>query len=232
MRCSICRVENSKFNVKCKSCGAYLQNPVYVLNLFDTLKFLVINPEEGFHRIIISKRKNFSILLASLSGIAITFEIFRYVKAGEKYENLIFLLFNILYVGVLIGVLFSTAIAILLKILLHRIEGIGLKAYFAIVAYSLFPMALSVFFLLPSILAVFGIYYFTETPGASRLNPLAFYIFFITDLVLKVYSFFLLMSGLRHITENFLKGLIFAILTSISSLVLLNLLTEAIKIVL
>lgn len=232
MYCSICGFKNSKFDVKCKSCGAYLQNPVYVLNLFDILSLLIFNPDEGFHKIIISKRKNFSIFLSSLSGIAITFEIFRYARVGEKYENLVFLFLNTLYFGVPLGILFVLTMAIILKIFLYRFKGVGLRAYFAIVAYSMFPIALSTFFLLPSILAVFGIYYFTETPKANELKPLAFYIFSVTNWLLKVYSFFLLISGLKHITESFWKGLVFAILTSICSFVLLNLLTEAIKIVL
>ncbi|MFN3134926.1 MAG: zinc finger Ran-binding domain-containing protein [Candidatus Kryptonium sp.] len=232
MLCPICGFKNSKFNVKCESCGAFLQDQVYVLNLSETLSLLFLNPSKGFHKIILSKRKNFSILLASLFGIAMSFDVFYLAKAGEKFENLIFLIFNMLWLGIILGILFTLSISFILKILLFKYKGIKFKDYFAMVSYSMFPLALSVFFLLPSVLAVFGIYYFTESPEPDKLKPIPFYIFYAVGLVLKVYSVLLLLLGLKHITENFLESLIYVLLTSISSFVLLNLLTEAVKIML
>ncbi len=232
MLCPICGFENSKFNVKCKNCAAFLQDQVYVLNLFEILSLLFVNPSKGFHKIILSKRKNFSILLASLFGIAMSLDVFYFAKAGEKFENLIFLILNMLWLGVILGGLFVFLISLILKALLFKYRDIKFKDYFAIVSYSAFPLALSVLFLLPSILAVFGIYYFTESPEPDKLKPIPFYIFYGIGWILKAYSVLLLLFGLKHITENFFESLIYVLLTSISSLVLLNLLTEAVKIML
>ncbi|MCS7230312.1 MAG: YIP1 family protein [Candidatus Kryptonium sp.] len=232
MLCSTCGAENSKFNLKCKFCGAYLQNPVYVLNLFETLGLLILNPQEGFHKIIISKRKNYSFFLASLFGIAIAFEVFKQSKIGERYDNLIFLIFHIFLLGIPLGLSLIAIVASVLKFLLRKFVEIKFKTYFAVVAYSMFPIVSGLFFLYPSILAVFGIYYFTETPGPENLKPFAFLLFSAVGWILRVYSFFLLLLAIKHITENFLKALIFAFLTSICLFVLLNLLTEVIKIVL
>ncbi len=229
MLCPICGFENSKFDTKCKSCGAFLQNQVYVLNLFETLGLLIFSPSVGFHRIILSRRKNFSILLALLFGIAVSFDIFYLAKVGEKFENLIFLIFNMIWFGAVLGILLVTLVSSVLKILLIKYKDVKFKDCFAMVSYSMFPLALSVFILLPSILAVFGIYYFTESPGPDKLNPVAFYIFYFVGWILKVCSLLLLLLGLKHVTGSFLKSLIHVFLSSISLFVLLNLLTEAIK---
>ncbi|CUS77918.1 Yip1 domain-containing protein [Candidatus Kryptonium thompsonii] len=157
---------------------------------------------------------------------------FYFAKAGEKFENLIFLILNMLWLGVILGGLFVFLISLILKALLFKYRDIKFKDYFAIVSYSAFPLALSVLFLLPSILAVFGIYYFTESPEPDKLKPIPFYIFYGIGWILKAYSVLLLLFGLKHITENFFESLIYVLLTSISSLVLLNLLTEAVKIML
>lgn len=229
MLCPICGFENSKFNVKCENCRAFLQDQVYVLNLLETLSLLFINPSKGFHKIILSKRKNFSILLASFFGIAMSFDVFYLAKVGERFENLIFLILNMLWLGVILGILVVFLISLILKLLLFRYRGIKFRDYFAIVSYSMFPLALSVLFLLPSILAVFGIYYFTESPEPKKLDPIPFYIFYAIGWILKAYSVLLLLLGLKHITENFFESLIYIFLTSISLFVLLNLLTEAVK---
>lgn len=233
MLCGICNTFNSKFSVKCKTCGAFLQNPVRVLNLFLTVEMLILNPTEAFHKIILSERKNFSIFLASLFGIAINFDLFYLAKAGEKVDNLALLIFYISASGVLFGVIFIVLISLVIKFfLLFSAEKINLKSIFAVFAYSVFPIAFSVFFLLPALLSVFGIYYFTESPKPQNLKPTPFYVLSAFNVGLKIYSFILLSIALRHITGNFLKGLIFAFLTSICALVLLNLLTEALKVIL
>ncbi len=233
MLCEICNTLNSKFSVKCKTCGAFLQNPVRVLNLFETVGMLILNPTEAFHKIILSERKNFSIFLALLFGIAITFDLFYLAKAGEKVDNLALLIFYITAFGALLGIILITVISLVIKLLLlFSEEKIGFKSIFSVFAYSVFPIAFSVFFLLPAFLSVFGIYYFTESPKPEALKPIPFYILSVANLGLKIYSFALLSIALKHITGNFLKGLVFAFLPSICVLVLLNLLTEAIKIIL
>jgi len=233
MICEICGEKNSKFAVKCKNCASFLQNPVRVLNLFETVAGLIFNPTESFHKIILSERKNFSIFLALLSGIAITFDVFHFARAGEKVDNLILILFYITVSGPSLGIIFVFLISLILKFLtLFSTERISLKSSFAVLAYSMFPLSFSVFLLLPAILAVFGIYYFTESPRPENLKPTAFYVLFIVNFILKIYSVWLLTVALKHITGNFLKGLIFALLASICSVILLNLLTEAVKIVL
>ncbi len=233
MLCKICGEVNSKFALKCKSCGAFLQNPIRVLNLFETIGKLILTPTEAFHKIILSERKNFSLLLASLFGIAITFDIFHFAKVGENFENLIFILFYIIPLGVVFGIVIVFLISLAIKFLVAFVrEKVNFKSIFATVAYSLFPLAFSVFFLLPTILAVFGIYYFTESPKPENLKPIPFYILSFLGLFLKIYSAVLISVAFKHITGNFVKGFLFAILTSIYVLILLNLLTEVIKLLL
>lgn len=192
---------------------------------------LIFDPETAFHKVIISKRKNFVFLLASLSGVLLNFEIFRLIHIGERYDNLIFIILNILYLGPIIGISFNFVLSIFLKIFLYlyKYSEISLRSCLAVVSYSMFPMAFSVFILLPSILAVFGIYYFTETPSPKNLKPFEFFAFNAIIFAIISYSFLLLFLGLKYITENFFKGFVFAILTSISAFILLNFLLKIIK---
>jgi hypothetical protein len=233
MLCGICNTINSKFSVKCKNCGAFLQNPVRVLNLFETIGMIIFNPTEGFHRIVLSESKNFSVFLTFLFGIAITFDLFYLAEAGEEVDNLALLIFYVTAFGILLGIIISTVISLVIKfLLLFSEEKISLKSIFAVFAYSVFPIAFSVFFLLPALLSVFGIYYFTESPKPETLKPIPFYILSVVNLSLKIYSFTLLSIALKHITGNFLKGLIFTFISSICVLILLNLLARALKVIL
>lgn len=233
MICQICGAQNSKFSVKCKLCKSFLQNPVRVLNLFEILSELIFTPTRATHKIIISERKNYSILLSFLFGVAITFDAFYLGKIGERIDNFAFIIFYGFCFGLVVGVLLLFLLSVVIRILLILgDEKINVKSIFSLVSYLTFPISFSIFFLLPAIFAVFGIYYFTESPKPQNLKPIQFYIFTGVNLLLKLYSFALVTLALKYITGSFIKGLIFAVLTSICVVVLLNLLTELFKIIL
>ena len=59
---------------------------------------------------------------------------FYFAKAGEKFENLIFLILNMLWLGVILGGLFVFLISLILKALLFKYRDIKFKDYFAIVS--------------------------------------------------------------------------------------------------
>ena len=233
MICPICGFKNSKFSVKCESCKSFLQNPVRVLNLFETLNEIIFTPTRAIHKIIISERKNYSIFLASLFGIALTFDTFYLSKSGERIDNLAFLIFYGVVFGVVAGVLVLLLISAVVRILLTFVEEqIKFKSIFALLSYLTFPISFSIFFLLPAIFAAFGIYYFTESPKPQNFKPLQFYLFTGISLILRLYSLVLIALALKHITGSFIKGLIFTLFTSICVVILLNLLTEFFKFIL
>ena len=70
MLCPICQHENHHLAVVCVSCGSYLQTRVDNLDLFATAGKLIERPRQAFHAIAISRHKNYTILLATLSGFA------------------------------------------------------------------------------------------------------------------------------------------------------------------
>ncbi len=233
MICPICGTKNSKFAIKCDYCKSFLQNQIHVLNLFETLNEIILTPTRAIHKIIISERKNYSILLASLFGVALTFDAFYLSNLGERVDNLAFLIFYGVVFGVVAGVLVLLLISAIVRILLiFGDEQIKFKSIFALLSYLTFPISLSIFFLLPAIFAVFGIYYFTESPKPQNFKPLQFYLFTGINLLLRLYSLVLITLALKYITGSFIKGLIFALFTSICVVVLLNLLTELFKFIL
>jgi hypothetical protein len=228
MICSICGVKNSKFDVKCRNCSAFLQSPVRVLNFFEILYLLFSSPRIAFHKIIISERKNFVVLLIYLFGVYLSVDIFYLLHAGEKFDNLISLMFIIFAIGSVVGSIFVLCISLVLKLLFKfSDEKPNFKSLFALLSYITAPMSISISFLLPAKLSVFGIYYFTETPKPYDLKPIPFYIFVLIDLILKLYSLSLLFIAINYITESLPRAVFFMVLTSICMVVLLNLLKEA-----
>ncbi len=230
MICSICGVKNSRFDVKCRNCSAFLQSPIRVLNFFEILSLVFFNPKVAFHKIIISERKNYIILLTYLLGVYLAIDIFYLLHAGEKFGNLVSLMFYVLIVGLAVGLIFIFCVSTVLKLFLKfSDEKINFKSLFALLSYITAPMSISLLFLLPAKLSVFGIYYFTEMPKPYDLKPIPFYIFALVDFTLKFYSLSLLFIAINYITENLPRAVLFTILTSTCIVILLNLLTETMK---
>jgi hypothetical protein len=151
MICSICGVKNSKFDVKCRNCSAFLQSPVRVLNFFEILYLLFSSPRIAFHKIIISERKNFVVLLIYLFGVYLSVDIFYLLHAGEKFDNLISLMFIIFAIGSVVGLIFVLCISLVLKLLFKfSDEKPNFKSLFALLSYITAPMSISISFLLPA----------------------------------------------------------------------------------
>ena len=92
IRCSVCGHENDDLSVVCVACKSFLQAKVDTLDLFQTAWILIVSPRRAFKRIVISRHKNYGVLLTSLLGIAIAFTVFWFKNLGGHFSSLIALL--------------------------------------------------------------------------------------------------------------------------------------------
>jgi hypothetical protein len=184
--CSVCQIENDKYATLCKKCGGFLQNRVPNLDLFDTIWKIIENPREAFHIIMLAEHKNYALLLYAFYGISIVFSGFWYFRIGDQFENVLFLVFWALLIGV------SSIHWMLSKLL-------GGKALFrtsmGITSYALAPITISLLILLPIELMTFGMYLFTFNPHPIALKPVSYIVLIGLNVVMLLWAFMLLIIG-------------------------------------
>jgi hypothetical protein len=194
--CSVCNTENDVYATVCKKCGSFLQNRVPNLDLFDTLWQVIESPRKAFRLIMIAEHKNYAIFLYVLCGISITFSGFSYLRIGDRFDNIFFLIIWALMIGAVMGIALCPIVSSfhwILSLLL------GAKASYrtslGITSYALTPIALSLLLLLPIELLTFGMYLFTFNPHPMTIKPISYIVLYGLNVVILLWSFILLTLG-------------------------------------
>jgi hypothetical protein len=198
INCSVCQTENDQYSTVCKKCGGFLQNRVPNLDLFDVLWKIIENPRNAFRLIMLAEHKNYALFLYTLSGIAITFTGFWYFKLGDRFENILVLIFLSILIGIPLGIALCP-IASSLHWGLSKI--LGNKASFrnslGITSYSLTPIVISLLFVLPVELLTFGMYFFTFNPPPITIKPISYMLLIGLDIALTVWAWVILIIGTK-----------------------------------
>lgn len=194
--CSVCHTENDDLAVVCSSCKSFLQAKVDNINLFETIWGLIESPRGAFKRIVLSKHKNYVLLLSSTLGVALAFTILWYLNLGRDFSNLATLVGTGAILGPPLGVLFVTVFSIVLR----RIAGIiggkaTVRTTYAVVSYASVPIVLSFVVVFPLELALFGMYFFDNNPPPLVINPVGYVTLIGLDIVTVIWSLFLLIEG-------------------------------------
>lgn len=217
--CQVCKSENPSLTVTCASCGAYIRDRVPGLHLFETLWMLIESPHSAMQRIILAQQKNYVFLLQIMFGFAYVAFIFWYVHIGLVIDNLQILLFLILVTGPITGIIVVMALS-LVAFLGLRVQKMSVKYrdINAIVSYASFPIILSIVFIFPVEVGIFGMYLFTNEPSPFSINPLAYSLVIGLDVLLVIWSLVILFIGLRIISGSIIRLLIIWILVIVSAL--------------
>ncbi len=184
-RCNVCNSDNLDFALRCVSCGSILQQSTRTLDFFSTIYNLWRYPDFILRKIILAEHRNYTILLALIEAIGLSFFALFLFKAGDIYT---IELWRLLLSGIGIGVLiffpciYLYAIASFLVARVWR-SGAPLKGFVSAIIYALHPVALSAIVLLPAEVAVFGSYLFSNNPSPQIINPLPFYFLGFLDFV-------------------------------------------------
>jgi hypothetical protein len=194
--CSVCRTENDNYATICIKCGGFLQNRVPNLDLFDVIWKIIENPRKAFQLIMLAEHKNYALFLYTLWGISVTFTGFWYFRVGDRFENVLTLIFWALIIGVPFGAGLFPFVSIFHWILSKIFGGIStFRASIGISSYALTPMILSLVFILPIELMTFGVYLFTGNPHPMTLKPMLYIVLLGIDSAMVLWAFILLIIG-------------------------------------
>lgn len=227
IQCPNCTAENGDLSLVCVKCGGFLQARIPTLDLFNTIWQVIELPKRAMRRIVLAVHKNYAILLSAFYGIGLAFSFMWLFNFGERFENLLYLIFA--------GLLFGPALGVI-HILIIATVGIVVSRFFSIrmhfadllgvAAYATVPVILSVVFLLPIELMTFGLFMFAENPSPFVIKPFPYIIFMILDGLTVLWSIGLFVIGIRTIGNlKVLRAMLIVILTlSVSLFILFELL--------
>lgn len=193
MNCRNCGAVNDVFATTCIECGAFLQNPIKTLDLFQTLGLIIIAPARAFRRIAIAEHKNYSFAIQIPLGIAYVFLGMAVRRGGMYHQTLLDVLLHIGIVGVATGIVLAF-MGTLIFYASAKLFGspIDYRDAFGLFAYSLVPLLGLTIVLLPVELLTFGMYLFTSNPPPRALNPESWYALRASELLFILWAILLL----------------------------------------
>lgn len=196
IRCSICGSQNNDLSVVCSSCKGFLQGRPDALNLFSTMWGLLESPRGTFRQIVLAKHKNYSLILSALFGISLALEIAWYKSLAQTISRTEVILGGALLLGPILGIVVVSIATVLLKKATVPLRGIAsYKNLFAALAYATMPMVLSLFFLVPIELAVFGSDFFGVNPPPMLIKPLEYQVLMVLKGIVVLYSLYLVVEA-------------------------------------
>lgn len=198
IQCPVCHIENDDFAITCSQCKGFIQDRVPNLNLFETGWTVLESPLKAFRTITLAEHKNYVLFLFTLFGISLSFTGFWLFRLGRYFENLLDLIGSALGAGVVLGL----AAALVLTLAYHGLARLlggrsGFRNSLGLLGYSLTPIALTLFIILPIELLTFGMYMFTGNPHPYTLKPVSYVILIGFDSVIAAWSVILAVLGTR-----------------------------------
>lgn len=218
IECPICNSQNSYLITACTSCGAFIQDRVPKLDLFDSIYRIFENPKQVFLSVARSEQKNYVYTLFAFGGYAVSAMIFMMGRVGNLETNFIFTIAIFIVVGLPVGLLFFSllsGIAWFWNTYIWRTR-IPYRISTAFLAYSLIPVVLTVFFILPVELAIFGKFLFSDNPPPQSYKPTIFYTLAAIDAIGVGWSIYLFMRSVNSVYSiSMIKSLITTIVVII-----------------
>lgn len=199
--CSVCGQRNDDLALLCSSCRGYLQSKVDNLDLFQTIWQLIENPRIAFKRIILARHKNYVYVLSSLIGVSMALGIFWLKKLAPLFTNLMTLVGWGSLIGVPLGLLFVLILSIVIVIATRLLGGrTSIRNTAAVIAYSSLPIVLSLAFVFPLEIAIFGVDFFGVNPPPMLLNPIVYTALLGFDTLAILWTLLLLFGGISVLT--------------------------------
>jgi len=200
--CPVCKSANHHLSYKCSSCGAFIQTKVENLDLFSTAWNVLEKPGRTLLNIAVAQHKNYTIILSSLTGVALTFFVFWLIKAGDHTQSLLSLLAAGFAISIPFGVLSLLFIAGLLTAIasIARVR-VSLKNAFAVTVYSSVPLAISVILVLPLEIMSFGLFFFASNPSPYILKPTSYVLLLLLDGTFTLWSLLLFLIGVKKLLD-------------------------------
>ncbi len=202
--CGSCQTANPFHQLACQNCKNYLRERIYNLDLWQLLGRLIEKPKNAFTKIIFSEQKNFVFSLILILSVKVFINIILFSAANQK-GSLIFMNFLWNYLIVLsIIILLIVSFAFLIKVCNHWFHNkTRAKDIFAVLSYSQVPYIFALLILFPLELIFFGEYLFSNNPSPFIIKETAAYIFAVLELLIIIWSLFLVIVALITLTKSF-----------------------------
>lgn len=217
IECPVCHTQNSYLAATCASCGAFIQDRVPKIDLFETAYRLLEHPRKTFLYIARSEQKNYVYTLYAFAGYALVAIIFVIAHVGNLNTNFIFTFAAFILVGPPIGIILLTLTSLVawgMNILLWHTK-ISFRISSAFLAFSLVPIVFTIFFVLPIELAIFGNILFSNNPTPQFYKPEVFYLLASIDGIATLWTIFLFIRSFHSVYSiSFIKILVTTIVSS------------------
>jgi len=200
------------FSLRCASCGSLLQQRSKTLDLFSTIYNLWRYPDFTFRKIILAEHKNYTILIGLLEAIGLSFLFLFMIKAGDIFS---IDLLRLLDAGIGLAFVVFFPLLYLFAMLSYfsaRVSrtGASLRGFVSTMIYGLHPIGLSTIIILPSGIAIFGPYLFSNNPSPSTINPIPFYLLLLLESLSGIAGIFFILRLTKLLFGTRKKIAIFA----------------------
>ena len=214
--CKSCGAENPFYVSTCEKCNFILRDKIANIDLWSEIASLLESPVNAFGRVIQSEHKNFviSILLFAVVKFCIDSTFLSMLRSKGGYAD-----FNI-FANIILVVAFLIVFLYLYSFLIKAItKGSAaktrLKDNLAVLTYSLLPHSLALCIIFPIEVAVFGANIFSTNPSPFLLKPTIAYVFSGFEILIFLWSIFLVIAGLYSQTRSKLFGISFGLIFNI-----------------
>lgn len=219
IQCSVCKTENHHLSVNCRKCGGFVQQKIEALDLFSTSWMVIESPARAFHRIAIATHKNYIIFLSAVAGIGLLFTYFWLYKIGDHVSSLP----QLLGIGISAGFIFGELTLLILSLLIwtslrFEKQPVTYKQVFAVSAYSMIPVIISVLCMLPVEIMTFGTYFFASNPSPYDLKPFSYIVMITLDSIFGIWTLILLGAGVHKLRGKGLTRSLFVVFAAIAIL--------------
>ncbi|MBL0177140.1 MAG: hypothetical protein IPP94_18155 [Ignavibacteria bacterium] len=197
LSCPVCGSATDALLPTCGSCGAFVQDRVPAINLFETAFGLVDDPAAAFRRIARSEQKNYVFTLFAGCGPLLVALGCVAAATGNAHVHFGLVLGAIVVGGPPAGLLLMTPAAWVagrLNAALWKLR-LPFRSTAALLAYGVFPVVLASCIILPIQVALFGADLFSAQPAPWTLKPVAFWTLAGMDALLLLWSGWLLTRG-------------------------------------
>ncbi len=171
------------------------------MDLFESIYRVAEDPAKLFLTVARSEQKNYVYTLFAFAGFGLTALIFMAGAVGNLPVNFIFIFAIFVLASPVVGLFLMSATALAVwqwNVRVWRVR-IPFRSTAAFIAYALIPVVISVVFILPIELAVFGPYLFSDNPTPQFYKPAVFYLLTGLDALALIWTLFLYHKGFSSV---------------------------------
>lgn len=210
--CLICGERNFILELKCSYCGNLIREKIPVINFGEMYQDLIFNTELAIKKILFAEHKNYTIFLFVLLGIKLT--IFTFFEAAILDQDFNLSLIEIIAISLLFWITFIAFTCFLIKFFIQFFtkKKISIKNTSALINYSFIYFSTSLFVIFPLEIMLFGQYFFSKNPSIFEINIYKAIPIIAIEVIIILYSLYLLVKFLNFILYKVVNGMILAII--------------------